>query len=124
MNKKLSETKWLIWINLFIGFWVFVLPWTVGPGFKIQGGNVVMWNFLFIGAMIISLSYLLLKKMLAWAYLLTEFTGIWLIVSPWFLFYTSHKLLVLNSLILGLLVSTTTAFLLPNLSKNKKLIYS
>ncbi len=113
MMTKLMELRWMIWLNLMIGFWIFVLPWVAGPGFKLNEVNVVMWNFLFIGSAIISLSYLSFKRMLSWANWLILLTGVWLLVSPWFLFYSGNELLFWNSLIFGLLITSITLFFIP-----------
>ncbi len=120
LNTGTTEIKWMIWVNLMIGFWIFILPWAAGPGFKLNVVNVVMWNFLFIGSAIITLSYLSFKHMLSWAYWLIIFTGVWLIVSPWFLFYSSNELLLWNSLVFGLLITSLTAFFVPMKKTDKR----
>ncbi|NOT78081.1 MAG: SPW repeat protein [Bacteriovoracaceae bacterium] len=122
----INKLKWTLSLNYVIGFWVFILPWTLGPGFKNNAVNVAMWNFLFIGLSVIVLSSLTqkTKAMFSWEYWLLVLTGIWLMVSPWFLLYFDRTLLMWNSIIFGMALASANAFIIPidqrNLRKNFK----
>lgn len=121
-----NKLKWTLSLNYMIGFWIFILPWTLGPGFKNNAVNVAMWNFLFIGLTVIILSILSqrTKGMFSWEYWLLVLTGSWLMVSPWFLLYFNQSALMWNSLIFGLALASSNALIIPidqrNLSKNIK----
>lgn len=106
MNRNiLKSAKLENWLNFFWGLWVFCIPWTLADGFKSNAVNVVMWNFLVVGGVVMLMSMSAIRRLQPWEEWLSLFAGVWLIFSPWFLVYSDNKILLWNSLFFGVLIS-------------------
>lgn len=118
-----KRADWENWINLILGAWVVSLPWTAGYGFAPFQVNVVSWNFVIVGAVVMVMSILALRKASPYAEWLNLIAGIWLFFSPWFLlyednspwyvFYNDSNPLLWNSVITGALITLFSALTIP-----------
>lgn len=127
LKSWLHRTDWENWINIFLGAWVLLLPWTVGYGFHPFNVNVVSWNFVIMGVVVIVMSWMSLKSVTAFAEWLVLFAGIWLFFSPWILlyednspwyaFYNENNALLWNSIISGALITIFAALTIPVVEK-------
>jgi hypothetical protein len=119
-TELVDNIKWENRTNFFLGLWVFLIPWTMSEGFKVDAVNARMWNFVMIGLIVMIASRLAIKKLVAWAEWLSLCAGVWLIASPWFLLYSDDPLLLWNSLIFGALITIFSAMTIPTVEKRMK----
>jgi len=127
LKSWLHRTDWENWTNIFLGLWVMFLPWTVGYGFHPYYVNIVSWNFIIMGIVVVTMSGLSLKKVLPYAEWLVLFAGLWLFFSPWFLlyednspwyvFYNENNSLLWNSVVTGALITLFSALTIPTVEK-------
>lgn len=115
----MKSAKWENILILFIGIWLFSIPWTVGWGFGSNDINVVMWNFVTIGAAVVVTSVIALRKIRVWAEWLSLFMGAWLVASPLLLIYYSNSFLLWNSIIFGGLIVGLSALAIPVAEKQR-----
>ena len=115
----MKTAKWENIIILFIGIWLFSIPWSVGWGFGPNDINVVMWNFVTIGAAVIITSIIALRDIKVWAEWLSLFMGIWLTLSPLLLIYFTNSFLLWNSVIFGLAIAGLSALSIPIAEKQR-----
>ena len=115
----MKSAKWENILILFIGIWLFSIPWTVGWGFGSNDINVVMWNFVTIGAAVVVTSIIALRKIRVWAEWLSLFMGAWLVVSPLLLIYYSNTFLLWNSIVFGGLIVGLSALAIPVAEKQR-----
>lgn len=115
----MKTAKWENTIILFIGIWLLSIPWTVGWGFGPNDVNVVMWNFVTIGAAVIVTSIIALRQIKVWAEWLSLFMGLWLALSPLLLIYFNNPFLLWNSIIFGLAIAGLSALSIPIAEKQR-----
>ena len=97
MNKNLmKDAQWENVINIFLGAWIFSIPWVFGFGFERYEVNVVMWNFAMIGLVVVISSIISLRELKPWPEWLSLYAGIWLFFSPICLFYWNNSILLWN----------------------------
>jgi hypothetical protein len=113
MGDHMKTAKWENIVILFIGLWLFSIPWTISWGFGSNDINVVMWNFTMIGAVVIFTSVVALRHLRVWAEWLSLFMGIWLICSPLFLIYWDNTFMLWNSVACGIAITTLSALSIP-----------
>lgn len=111
MEKKLKKENV---ITLIVGVWVMISPIFLGeiPGYP--GANVYMWNFFFVGIVVMITSFIAIKKQVAWAERLTLIYGVWLLLSPLFLIYFNRsEVYFWNSILSGVVISYFSALAIP-----------
>lgn len=109
----MKNAKWENIVILFIGLWIFSIPWTVGWGFGSNDINVVMWNFTMIGAVVIFDSIVALRHIRVWAEWLSLFMGALLIFSPFLLVYYNNSFFLWNSIVFGVAITILSALAIP-----------
>ncbi len=117
----MKNTKWEHIIILFIGLWLLSIPWSVGWGFGSNDINVIMWNFLTVGATITITSIIALRNIKLWTEWLALYMGVWLILSPVLLVYYDNSFFLWNSIIFGLVIVGLTLLSIP--TAENKLVY-
>lgn len=115
----MKNAKWEHVIILCIGLWLLSIPWTVGWGFGPNDINVVMWNFVTVGATVILTSIIALRNVRIWAEWLSLFMGAWLIFSPILLFYYNNSFFLWNSIIFGVVIVGLSALSIPIAEKQR-----
>lgn len=120
-SQKMKNTKWEHIIILFIGLWLLSIPWSVGWGFGSNDINVIMWNFLTVGATITITSIIALRNIKLWTEWLALYMGVWLILSPVLLVYYDNSFFLWNSIIFGLVIVGLTLLSIP--TAENKLVY-
>lgn len=113
MGDHMKTAKWEHIVIIFIGLWLFSIPWTVSWGFGSNDINVVMWNFTMIGAVVVFNSIVAIRHLRVWAEWLSLFMGAWLIFSPLFLFYWDNTFLLWNSIGFGIAIAVLSALAIP-----------
>lgn len=115
----MKSAKWEHIIILCIGLWLLSIPWTVGWGFGPNDINVVMWNFVTVGAAVIATSIIALRNVRIWAEWLSLFMGAWLVFSPILLVYYNNSFFLWNSIIFGIAIVGLSAFSIPIAEKQR-----
>lgn len=110
MEKK---TAWEDWVNVFLGAWIFVIPWSVSHSLPNLAMSGAMWNFWIVGAVVVISAALALSDIKPWEEWTNLTAGVWLILSPWILGYANQSGLLWNSVIVGLAVSVLSGLALP-----------
>jgi hypothetical protein len=99
--------------NVFAGIWLIVSPWVLG----FAGRGVPLWDALLVGVAVAVLALIRLRTPgatgLSWINL---FLGIWLILSPFVLGFTTASAAMSNAIFLGILVSMFSALALATQS--------
>ena len=117
----MKNAKWEHMIILFIGLLLLSIPWSIGWGFGSNDINVIMWNFLTVGVVIIITSVTALRNSRIWTEWLSLFMGGWLILSPILLFYYDNSFFLWNSVIFGLAIVGLSALSIPIAEKKTSL---
>jgi hypothetical protein len=115
----MKKAKWEHIIIIFIGLWLMSIRWTVGWGFGPNDINVVMWNFLMVGAAVIITSIIALRNIRIWAEWLNLFMGTWLILSPLLLIYYKNSFFLWNSILFGVAIVGLSAISIPIAEKQR-----
>lgn len=98
--------RWQDWVNLVLGVWLFVSPWTFG---YTDNPVYAAMNAYATGAAIVVFAAVAVYMPKVWEEWVNMALGIWLIVSPMALNFTSHMASTMNAVILGILVAVFTA---------------
>jgi hypothetical protein len=110
MEKKAA---WEDRVNLLLGAWIFVIPWTVNHSVPSYFANGTMWNFWILGALIFTSAAMALQNIKPWEEWTNLAAGMWLILSPWMFGYNTQSGLFWNSVIVGFSVSVLSGLALP-----------
>lgn len=91
-------------INLVLGAFLFISPWlfAFAPGHE-------SWNAWVFGAVIAVLSIAALSAFAEWEEWLNLIVGLWVIVSPWVLHFSSHSDPLRVDVIVGIIVAVLAA---------------
>jgi hypothetical protein len=108
-SKGNRERHWQEWVNLGFGLWVMVSPWTIA---HVMGSldsstgmtEAIMWNHYATGAAVVLLTAAALGSSRQWEEWLNIALGIWLLVSPWVIGFTTSAALMLNAAVVGGLI--------------------
>lgn len=119
MGEHMKNAKWEHMINFCIGLWLLSIPWSVGWGFGPNDINVVMWNFVTVGAAVIVTSIIALRNIRMWAEWLSLFMGAWLLISPALLVYYNNSFFLWNSIIFGVTIIGLSALSIPIAEKQR-----
>lgn len=108
-SKGNRERHWQEWVNLAFGLWVMVSPWAIahvmaGAGDPAGVTEAVMWNHYAVGAAVALLAAVALGSSRQWGEWLNIALGIWLLVSPWVIGFTTSAVLMLNAAVVGGLI--------------------
>ena len=118
---KNKNAKWEHWCNLVFGAWVFIIPWSLGSGLKLDQSNAISWNFILIGVGVMGSSIASLKNIQVWEEWINLFLGVWLFLSPWLLFYSHQYFLLINSLLFGVLIIAMALGAIPVAEKVERM---
>jgi hypothetical protein len=78
--------KWQDWVTLVLGVWLFFSPWILGFYSSMPGAS---WNFFLLGIAFVVFSAFGLSLRTMWEEWVTLVLGLWMIVSPWVLAYST-----------------------------------
>lgn len=92
--------QWQDIINLILGIWLFVSPWVLGY----STAGTAAWNAWIIGVVVFVLSATSLAAFRQWEEWINVVLGIWLIVSPWVLTFSTLRNAAANQVIVGIIV--------------------
>lgn len=114
-----KDAQWENFINIFLGAWIFAIPWVYGFGFEKYEVNVIMWNFAAIGLTVMVSAIIALRQLKPWPEWLSFYTGVWLFFSPLFLVYWTNTTLLWNSLLFGVLITGFSALAIPHAERKR-----
>jgi hypothetical protein len=100
MNKR-----WQDWINGLLGLWIIVSPWALEHTMPSDTGGLAMWNLWTVGVAVLVIAAIALFAFQAWEEWTNAILGVWLLVSPWLLGFSTSTALVWNAVIIGTLVA-------------------
>jgi hypothetical protein len=98
-NKLASQ--WKDVINLVLGLWLIISPWAL----SFSADRRPMWNALIIGVIIALAAIAALISFRKWEEWIEAVLGLWLIISPYFLGFTSQMNATVNQVIVGIIVA-------------------
>lgn len=104
------KTKWITWVNVALGLWLLISPFTFGYSGS-KGALAAFWNSVIVGLLIgaISLSEALAKETPATSWFVSVL-GIWMVFAPYLLDYVAITPVLRNSLIVGLVVAALAGY--------------
>ncbi|MEJ2553240.1 MAG: SPW repeat protein [Gammaproteobacteria bacterium] len=107
------KTRWQDWLNLIFGVWLFFSPWLLqyftGQPYTYQ--TLASWNSIIIGGAIVvfAVRVLFVPKIKNWEEWSNLILGLWLLISPWVLGFSTHAVAAGNAAIAGLCVAVVSA---------------
>lgn len=116
----MKSVKWKNWVNLFLGTFIFSVPWLADHGLPVRLDTLILWNFWVVGAVVFIASSKALVKTKPWEEWINIAAGLWLMFSSKNFVWEMEPVLTWSSLILGFLVSITSGFALWLVLKRRK----
>ena len=101
LNPKTAD-----WINLVLGVLLFISPWIMG----FAAHPSASWNAWIGGVIAAGLALVALARFAEWEEWLSVALGVWLIVSPWILNFSTNPEALWTTLIAGLLIGAFAAW--------------
>jgi SPW repeat-containing protein len=98
MNRR-SE-QWQDTVNIIASVWLFISPWVLGYA----GGQVQAWNAWIVAVVVFVLSIASLAQFQRWEEWINVLLGIWLILSPWILRFSTASRPTSNAVIVGIII--------------------
>ena len=95
------KQRWQDWVNLILGIWLFITPFFLGYG---SMNDAAAWNSYIFGVAVFVISAIALYAPQAWEEWINMIIGLWLIISPFVIGFTSHGQAEWNDIIVGLLI--------------------
>jgi len=86
------KTRWQDWINLIFGAWLFFSPWLL----KYTTLGTASWNSFVFGVAIVVFAVWALFAPKVWEEWTNLILGLWLIIAPWALGFSTHALATWN----------------------------
>jgi len=88
-------------VNLILGLWMLISPWVLGY----QGETTAMWNAVVLGILIGAVAIGALAQPKAWEEWANVVLGIWLVISPWVLGFSTMREPMANAAIVGVVTA-------------------
>ena len=92
--------RWEDWINCILGIWLFFSPWIL----SYSTNHVAAWNAYVIGIALFVFTIWALSIPKPWEEWVNAVLGLWLVVSPWVLAFSTQLVPAWNAVICGLIV--------------------
>ncbi|WP_062011838.1 SPW repeat protein [Aureimonas sp. AU4] len=112
----MNDQHWQDWLVAVIGAWLILSNWVFGftaPATAVAGGSsLIFWNALLVGAIAVVLSVAALASFRIWEEWADIALGVWLVVSPWVLGFTTVRWALLNVVICGLAIILSAAWVI------------
>lgn len=109
----MKKAEWQNWMNLVLGLILFITPWVLDNSLSSEVATLVNWNFWIVGVVVITSAASALKNLKPWEEWVNLILGVWMILSPWALSYTTENNLVMVSIISGLAITLFAGLALP-----------
>jgi SPW repeat len=109
---KMSITHWQDPLNLILGIWMIVSPWALQYQTDMQQltlnavlSNAAVANAVILGILIAAAALIALFRVMAWEEWVNVVLGVWLVISPWVLGFSSLATAMWNAVIIGIVVA-------------------
>jgi hypothetical protein len=93
--------QWQDAVNCVLGIWLFLSPWILG----FAGAPGAAWNAWIVGVIITAASVAALTAFQQWEEWVNFVLGIWLVISPWVVGFSSLAQARNNAVIVGVVVA-------------------
>lgn len=100
-TRKRLMAQWKDVVNLVLGLWLIVSPWAL----TFAADRRPMWNASVIGLIIAVAALAALISFHKWEEWIEALLGLWLIVSPYLLGFTTQMNATVNQVIVGIIVA-------------------
>ncbi|OGA00907.1 MAG: hypothetical protein A3H35_12725 [Betaproteobacteria bacterium RIFCSPLOWO2_02_FULL_62_17] len=104
----IASMKWQDWTNVALGIWLAVSPWALG--FAEQ--QPAMMNAVIFGLVLAVFSLLVLGGTVSAKEWINMISGLWLVLSPFVLGFTSNFHAAVNTMLIGVLAAVFAAWAL------------
>ena len=106
----MKKQHWQDWVNLLLGLWVVIAPWTITHVMaSAQNPSGVpasaMWDHYFVGIVVAILAAVALSAFQAWEEWVNVALGVWLLLSPWIFGFSASAVLAWNAVIIGVVIT-------------------
>lgn len=98
--------RWQDWVNLILGVWLFVSPWLLAYA----GVTAAAWNAWILGVALVVFSAIAVSMPQVWEEVVNILIGVWMIISPWVLAFTSTRSAEANAVIVGIVAVVFAAW--------------
>lgn len=95
-----TEQRWQDWVNLILGIWLFLSPW-----FGLAQTSTSAWNSWIFGAAIAVFSAWALSAPQKWEEWVNLAIGVWVLIAPFVLLFSSQTGATWNHVIVGIVVA-------------------
>lgn len=113
----MNRQRWQDWATLVLGLWIIASPFLLlapaAAGAPAISG-IVHWNFYIVGLALAMIGIAALYSRRPWEEWTDVVLGVWLLISPWILAYTSETALKWDAVIVGLVVAVLAAWALTS----------
>jgi SPW repeat len=99
--RKTLAAQWKDAVNLVLGLWLIVSPWVL----HFATDRAPLWNASAVGLIIAVAALAALISFHRWEEWIEAALGLWLIVSPYLLSFTTQMNATVNHVIVGLIVA-------------------
>lgn len=96
---RLISEQWRDGISVLLGLWLLFSPWIL----QFTGTPPAMWNSVILGVIIAVASGAALFQFHEWEEWIDTVMGVWLVVSPWLLGYSTMTAAAWNHVAVGLI---------------------
>lgn len=104
----MTSKHWQDPLNLILGLWMIASPWVLSYQFE----RTATWNAVIVGLLIAAAAAYALFRIMAWEEWAGVVFGIWLIISPWVLGFSTVAVATWNAVIVGVIVAALALWVL------------
>jgi hypothetical protein len=94
---RVKTRRWQDWTNMVLGLLLAVSPWLL----QFTGLDAATLNAVIIGGLIFALSALALTLLDRWEAYINGLLGLWAVLSPWLIGFTSYDMALIAHIGLG-----------------------
>jgi hypothetical protein len=112
--KTIKPAVWQDWVNLLLGLWLFVSPWSA----HFTDRPWPAWNAYVVGALVMLLATLAIHSIRlphGWGNLLI---GLWLVISPWVLDFDALAKPAVATAAIGAVITALAAWMMAQDGKS------
>lgn len=99
-----NRQHWQDWLNGIVGIWLIISPWVLRFGATTGPESAMTWNFVISGAIALILAIAALTAYRMWEEWVEVVLGLWLIVSPWVLNFSTSRPALWSAIISGAVI--------------------
>lgn len=92
--------RWQDPVNMLLGLWLFVSPWAL----QYAVNEVAAWNAYVLGVAVVLFAAVAMYMPKVWEEMVNLLLGVWMIVAPFVLRFSSETTTTANAVIVGALI--------------------